>query len=274
MKLDGERPGTPSLAEHSMRYNPLDAVARDPDNAWSEARLLADLLTGRRGPDEEGRNFITPAIFDVALGDRPERRHMRGVIARIACTDQQLEAWTATLARSPHRELVEHSRMLRELKPASRQALVNRLMRELAVWQTPPIADLIDRSDWTSDDLRLRATLYLCVGRHDLDRYAPVLRTIVGQTIAALSRDKAVSPSSGVTLVEILNILDGAGPLPAHSGTREAHLIASAMQRVEIKKMLREPVIIDARNLYDPDRLRELGIRYYSIGRPSAVETD
>src|SRR5689334_1640236 len=41
-----------------------------------------------------------------------------------------------------------------------------------------------------------------------------------------------------------------------------------------IRKGLREPVIIDGRNLYDPDRMRELGIRYYSIGRPTAVETD
>jgi len=41
-----------------------------------------------------------------------------------------------------------------------------------------------------------------------------------------------------------------------------------------IKKGLREPVIIDGRNLYDPDRMRDLGIRYYSIGRPTTVETD
>lgn len=41
-----------------------------------------------------------------------------------------------------------------------------------------------------------------------------------------------------------------------------------------IKKGLREPVIIDGRNLYDRDRMQELGIRYYSIGRPTTVETD
>jgi type IV secretion system protein VirD4 len=194
-----------------MRYNPIDAVARDPDNAWTEARLLADLLTGRRGPDEEGRNFIAPAIFEVALNDRPERRHMRGVLARIACTDQQLEAWTVALARSPHRELVEHGRMLRDLAPATRQALVNRLMRELAVWQTPPIADLVDRSDWTPADLRRRATLFLCVDRPDLDRYACVLRVIVGQTLAALRREKAVTPSGAVTL--FLDELARLGPM-------------------------------------------------------------
>ena len=201
----------PALTDHSMHYDPIDAVARDPDNAWSEARLLADLLTGRRGPDEEGRNFIAPAIFEVALNDRPERRHMRGVLARVACTDKQLEAWTAALARSPHRELVDHGKMLRELAPATRQALVNRLMRELAVWQTPPIADLVDRSDWTPADLRRRATLYLCVDRRDLDRYACVLRVIIGQTLATLRRDKGISP--GTTVTFFLDELARLGPM-------------------------------------------------------------
>jgi UDPglucose 6-dehydrogenase len=41
-----------------------------------------------------------------------------------------------------------------------------------------------------------------------------------------------------------------------------------------IRKGLREPVIIDGRNLYSPEKMQELGIRYYSIGRPTTVETD
>jgi hypothetical protein len=201
----------PTLSSQSLHYNPIDAVARDPKNAWSEARLLADLLTGAHGPDEEGRGFIAPAILDVALSSQPERRHMRGVLARIACTDKQLEAWTAALARSQQPELVRHGKVLREMAPAQRQALVARLMRELAVWQSPPLADLLDRSDWTPADLRRRATLYLCVGRRELDRYAGVLRVIVGQTLATLNRDQAISPGTTVTL--FLDELARLGPM-------------------------------------------------------------
>ncbi|HLH88787.1 MAG TPA: type IV secretory system conjugative DNA transfer family protein [Xanthobacteraceae bacterium] len=201
----------PALNERSMHYNPIDLVAQEPDNAWSEARLLADLLTGRRGPDEEGRAFIAPAIYDVALSDRPERRHMRGVLARVACSEKQLEGWTNTLARSPHPELARHAKVLREMATNKRHALIARLMPELAVWQTPPIADLIERSDWTPADLRHRATLYLCVDRHELDRYAVVLRVIVGQMLAALGRNKAVSP--GTTVTFFLDELARLGPM-------------------------------------------------------------
>ncbi len=201
----------PALTDHSMHYNPIDAVARDPDNAWNEARLLADLLTGQHGPDEEGRGYIAPAIYDVALSDQPERRHMRRVLARVACSERQLADWTEALACSPHPELVRHGQVLRDFEPKKRAALAARLMRELAVWQAPPIADLIDRSDWAPADLRRRATLYLCVDGHDLDRYAVVLRVIVGQILATLGRDPVASP--GTTVTFFLDELARLGPM-------------------------------------------------------------
>lgn len=34
-----------------------------------------------------------------------------------------------------------------------------------------------------------------------------------------------------------------------------------------IKKLLRQPVIIDGRNIYEPEKMRNLGFRYHSVGR-------
>jgi UDPglucose 6-dehydrogenase len=36
----------------------------------------------------------------------------------------------------------------------------------------------------------------------------------------------------------------------------------------EIKKVLKEPLILDGRNLYEVEQMKELGITYFSIGRP------
>jgi UDPglucose 6-dehydrogenase len=36
-----------------------------------------------------------------------------------------------------------------------------------------------------------------------------------------------------------------------------------------VKRTLKQPVIVDGRNLYDVEKMRELGVRYHSIGRPS-----
>jgi len=37
-----------------------------------------------------------------------------------------------------------------------------------------------------------------------------------------------------------------------------------------VKRTLKQPVIVDGRNLYDLDKMRALGVRYHSIGRPAA----
>ena len=37
----------------------------------------------------------------------------------------------------------------------------------------------------------------------------------------------------------------------------------------KVKKLLKAPVIVDARNLYDPKKMKEMGITYRSVGRPS-----
>jgi UDPglucose 6-dehydrogenase len=37
----------------------------------------------------------------------------------------------------------------------------------------------------------------------------------------------------------------------------------------KIKSSLKNPVIFDGRNIYDPESMKELGFKYYSIGRAS-----
>ena len=34
-----------------------------------------------------------------------------------------------------------------------------------------------------------------------------------------------------------------------------------------MKSMMRQPVIFDGRNIYDPEHLRELGFTYYGVGK-------
>jgi UDPglucose 6-dehydrogenase len=36
----------------------------------------------------------------------------------------------------------------------------------------------------------------------------------------------------------------------------------------KVKGLLNQPVVVDGRNIYDPAKMKELGFRYFSIGRP------
>jgi UDPglucose 6-dehydrogenase len=40
-----------------------------------------------------------------------------------------------------------------------------------------------------------------------------------------------------------------------------------ALNLVRVKKLLRKPVVIDLRNVYDPQRMRTEGFEYFSVGR-------
>ncbi len=37
---------------------------------------------------------------------------------------------------------------------------------------------------------------------------------------------------------------------------------------LKVKKLLAQPVVVDGRNIYDPEKMHALGFRYFSIGRP------
>jgi UDPglucose 6-dehydrogenase len=40
---------------------------------------------------------------------------------------------------------------------------------------------------------------------------------------------------------------------------------------VKMKSLLKRPIVVDLKNMYEPAKMRQLGINYYCVGRP-AVE--
>ena len=43
------------------------------------------------------------------------------------------------------------------------------------------------------------------------------------------------------------------------------------LQWRRVKSLMSHPVIVDGRNLFDPDQMRKAGFRYYSVGRPAVL---
>jgi gamma-glutamyltranspeptidase/glutathione hydrolase len=79
-----------------------------------------------------------------------------------------------------------------------------------------------------ADDL---ASVGSIITAQDLAAYKPEWREPIRGTYRGHVLLTMPPPSSGVTMIQILNILEGYDPLPGFGTARRAHLLASAMQR-------------------------------------------
>ena len=48
----------------------------------------------------------------------------------------------------------------------------------------------------------------------------------------------------------------------------------AALDLTRLRKLLKYPIVIDGRNLYDPAVMAAHGFTYYSVGRPAALAED
>jgi UDPglucose 6-dehydrogenase len=106
-------------------------------------------------------------------------------------------------------------------------------------------------------------------------RDAPSL-DIIPALQAAGARIKAYDPESmheaGKMLTEV-EFCDG--PYHAVDGSDAMVLITEwdqfrALDLDRLKKLLKQPVVVDLRNVYQPSDMAKRGFRYVSVGRPSA----
>ena len=84
-----------------------------------------------------------------------------------------------------------------------------------------------------AEDLRAAGSI---ITPQDLADYKVEFREPIRATYRGHSLLTMPPPSSGVTLVEALNILDGFSPLPPFGSARYAHLFASSLQRAFIDR--------------------------------------
>ncbi len=109
-------------------------------------------------------------------------------------------------------------------------------------------------------------------------RYAPaidVIRALQGEGASIRAFDPQAMPEAAALLPDVTLCKD---PYDAARGADCLAILTEWNEFKELdfkrlKKLLRQPLIVDGRNIYDPERLRRLGFRYIGMGR-GRVESD
>ena len=104
-------------------------------------------------------------------------------------------------------------------------------------------------------------------------RYAPSL-DIIADLQAHGAKIKAFDPHSTEKAKELLTHVTFCPDAYAVCKGSDCLVIVTEwnefkkLDMKKVKKLLNQPVIVDGRNIYDPKEMKELGFRYFSIGRP------
>lgn len=108
-------------------------------------------------------------------------------------------------------------------------------------------------------------------------RFAPAVK-IIERLINEGAVIKAYDPQAmdkARSIPELKRVRFCKGPYDAVKGAECAVIITEwnefkELDLKKVKKLLRQPVIVDGRNIYDPKKMKELCFRYYCIGRKSS----
>ncbi len=180
----------PHDKQNSARYNPLDFVRSDPEHLASDARKMADMLivsSSTKDPywDNKGRDFLTAYIAFVALlpEGNPERT-MQSVMDLMSPTEEMLLNAVDELRNTGVKYLGRIANQISTMPEKQRESAMDVARMHLSAWDLGDLDDVTTHCDWRPEDFRNTnnaTTLYLCVLPEDVNRFASVLRVIIGQ---------------------------------------------------------------------------------------------
>jgi UDPglucose 6-dehydrogenase len=100
-----------------------------------------------------------------------------------------------------------------------------------------------------------------------------IVSTLVERGAQVSAYDPVAMEEAGRVFASIPGVTLATSPLDAVTGA-DALLVVTEWQEfrspdfAELRRMLKEPLIFDGRNLYDPELVRAAGLEYFGIGRP------
>lgn len=183
--------------KRSHRYNPLDAISRDPHKKISDIQSLAKILIPdpTHGDDfwaSEARSLFTGLVLYVL--DAPEMPSTIGSVYRILGAEGDLgDICRHIVDKYPDLPIGGKKTLISFANKADkeRSGVKSSLDKALHLWTEPMIDAVTSASDFSLADLRKkRMAVYVGVPTNEVGRIAPLLRLFFEQAITTLSRQE------------------------------------------------------------------------------------
>ena len=181
--------------EKSHCFNPMDFIRVGTNDELDDASLIADMIIvpSSKGDDfwtSEGKNLITALILYVANEMPPALRNL-GEVRFMIMQDQKDFDKTVQYMQKSTNNLVQ--RMANSIGATEKKVMASILSTaksQTAVWDSPRLTAITSRSDFKLEDIKKTPTsFYIIIPPEYLDVYKPVVRLMVGITLATMTRN-------------------------------------------------------------------------------------
>ena len=196
------------FADDSNCYNPMDFIRIGTTDELDDASLIADMIIipGAKGDDfwtSEGKNLITALILYVACEAPPALRNL-GEVRYLIMLDQKEFDGTISAMQKSKNHIVQ--RMANSIAATEKKVLSNIMSTaksQTAVWDSPRLTSITSKSDFHLMDIKNEITsFYVVIPPEYLDVYKPVVRLMVGITLATMTRNHQKPPQPILFLID------------------------------------------------------------------------
>jgi type IV secretion system protein VirD4 len=184
----------PQHPDQSAAYNPMDFIR--PDFAEDDAEALADLLVQPSGHghfDTLSKATVMAVVLHVhhTHWSDPNGRTLCEVRRLLSLAKEEFEAFVAEkLMSSPVAAVRNAASNVMKASPEELGSILTSASRDMGVWDKETVQAISCISDIKLEAMKHQTvTIYLTVSPDALGPYGPWLRVMVGQLIAAMTRD-------------------------------------------------------------------------------------
>ncbi|MAF31966.1 MAG: type IV secretory system conjugative DNA transfer family protein [Pseudomonadota bacterium] len=179
--------------EGSGCFNPIDFIRINTSDELDDAALIADMIIVPGGGDEfwtnEAKTVITGLILYVA-NESPAALRNLGEVRYLIMQDQKdFQLTIKDMQRSKNQIIQRIANSVAATEPKVLASVLSTAKSQTAVWDSPRLTSITSRSDFKLEDIKKEPTsFYVIIPPEYLDVYKPVVRLMMGITIATLTR--------------------------------------------------------------------------------------